>query len=1074
MNCFTRFQLRLAVGFVFLLFETSTILAVNTSSTRTINVTTAGKLSTLLPEEERQYVVSLTLTGKLNGTDFKILRTMATDLNLQTLDLSGANIVSGGDPYYTISSINKNYYTSNNEAGYCLFGSCKKIQKIVLPNSLTTLGDDVFYGCSDLRTLIIGSKVTSIGGGLWFRCPQLSTVQINNNSSFHLSNGILYNKDYTFIIAAIPTYNFGKLTFRSSVKSIQAEAFACCSKLTSVSIPTSITAIYSYTFSESGISSVTFSSSITKIYSDAFEACKNLKQVDLRPTKITSLDWGAFDNSNIEVVYLPKTLTELKQYAFARNPLKHIFAYTATPATMYDFNSSYASFKNVDTSTCVVHVPTGKVSVYKAATGWKDFQYITDSQEIESVKEEYAVYTDDGTLTFFYDNLKESRNGKKYSMNTGEDKPEWEGYVSAKKVVFDKSFSNARPTSTYRWFLGHSLTEIVGIENLNTSEVTNMSNMFWGCNELTSLDVSHFNTAKVTDMSGMFAGCHRLKTLDVSHFDTSNVTNFEKMFSYCISLTNLVVTHFNTGKATNMSYMFYQCSDLTNLDVSRFDTRNVTNMAYMFNCCFDLTSIDVSHFDTGNVTNMSAIFAGCKSLKSLDVTHFDTNKTTNMGLMFSGCSSLANLDVTHFNTSNVTNMSNMFPGCSSLTSLDLSNFDTSKVTNMSNMFSECTGLTDLNLSSFDTNKVMDMFKMFLGCTNLTTIYCGDNWDIENVTNSYFMFSNCLNLIGGKGTVFDENHIDASYAHVDGGPSNPGYLTDINATQDQEKIYDSDDLQAFIDGLVNSGDKGTADNPKKIPVAEDGLTIDKDVNVDDDLQLFIDGLANGGTHIAFIDNSNINIRHGGCVLRIWNSVFSSSATKSNAKGVSSSISQGGILNEGTLTLAACTLDEGQYTMNNLSSGCLMLKDGTTVNSMQNIENSGTLYIDGTCTVKGLLNRHGGRILLTSRPTQPINVTITDASDVEEGQPIVFGTEGYTLTEADADKLVIEVPDGYVCKYDEMQDALVVSFTSGISTSNADHVEVAGTYDLTGRRTESPKKGLSIQRMNNGIVKKVIMK
>ena len=1057
-----------------LLCVATTILAVNTSSTRTINVTTAGKLSTLLPEEERQYVVSLTLTGKLNGTDFKILRTMATDLNLQTLDLSGANIVSGGDPYYTISSINKNYYTSNNEAGYCLFGSCIKIQKIVLPNSLTTLGDDVFYGCSDLRTLIIGSKVTSIGGGLWFRCPQLSTVQINNNSSFHLSNGILYNKDYTFIIAAIPTYNFGKLTFRSSVKSIQAEAFACCSKLTSVSIPTSITAIYSYTFSESGISSVTFSSSITKIYSDAFEACKNLKQVDLRPTKITSLDWGAFDNSNIEVVYLPKTLTELKQYAFARNPLKHIFAYTATPATMYDFNSSYASFKNVDTSTCVVHVPTGKVSVYKAATGWKDFQYITDSQEIESVKEEYAVYTDDGTLTFFYDNLKESRNGKKYSMNTGEDKPEWEGYVSAKKVVFDKSFSNARPTSTYRWFLGHSLTEIVGIENLNTSEVTNMSNMFWGCNELTSLDVSHFNTAKVTDMSGMFAGCHRLKTLDVSHFDTSNVTNFEKMFSYCISLTNLVVTHFNTGKATNMSYMFYQCSDLTNLDVSRFDTRNVTNMAYMFNCCFDLTSIDVSHFDTGNVTNMSAIFAGCKSLKSLDVTHFDTNKTTNMGLMFSGCSSLANLDVTHFNTSNVTNMSNMFPGCSSLTSLDLSNFDTSKVTNMSNMFSECTGLTDLNLSSFDTNKVMDMFKMFLGCTNLTTIYCGDNWDIENVTNSYFMFSNCLNLIGGKGTVFDENHIDASYAHVDGGPSNPGYLTDINATQDQEKIYDSDDLQAFIDGLVNSGDKGTADNPKKIPVAEDGLTIDKDVNVDDDLQLFIDGLANGGTHIAFIDNSNINIRHGGCVLRIWNSVFSSSATKSNAKGVSSSISQGGILNEGTLTLAACTLDEGQYTMNNLSSGCLMLKDGTTVNSMQNIENSGTLYIDGTCTVKGLLNRHGGRILLTSRPTQPINVTITDASDVEEGQPIVFGTEGYTLTEADADKLVIEVPDGYVCKYDEMQDALVVSFTSGISTSNADHVEVAGTYDLTGRRTESPKKGLSIQRMNNGIVKKVIMK
>ncbi len=794
----------------------------------------------------------------------------------------------------------------------------------------------------------------------------------------------------------------------------------------------------------------------------------------MTPLKITTLSYGLFMTSNIEIVYLPKSLKELKQAVFSTTPLKHIFAYTATPATMYDFDSSSASFKNVDTSTCVVHVPTGKVSAYKAAAGWKDFQYITDSQEIESVKEEYAVYTDDGTLTFFYDNLKESRNGKKYSMNTGENKPEWEGYVSAKKVVFDKSFSNARPTSTYRWFLGHSLTEIVGIENLNTSEVTNMSTMFWGCNELTSLDVSHFNTAKVTDMSGMFAGCHRLKTLDVSNFDTSNVTNFENMFSYCISLTNLVVTHFNTGKATNMSYMFYQCSDLTNLDVSRFDTRNVTNMAYMFNCCFDLTSIDVSHFDTGNVTNMSAIFAGCKSLKSLDVTHFDTNKTTNMGLMFSGCSSLANLDVTHFNTSNVTNMGSMFPGCSSLTSLDLSNFDTSKVTNMSNMFSECTGLTDLNLSSFDTNKVMDMFKMFWGCTNLTTIYCGDNWDIENVTNSYFMFSNCLNLIGGKGTIFDENHIDASYAHVDGGPSNPGYLTDKNATQDQEKIYDSDDLQAFIDGLVNNGDKGTADNPKKIPVADEGLTIDKDVNVDDDLQLFIDGLANGGTHIAFIDDSNINLRHGGCVLRIWNSVFSSSATKSNAKGAPSSASRGGISNEGTLTLAACTLDEGQYMMNNLSSGCLMLKEGTTVNGMQNIENSGTLYIDGTCPVNGLTNRHGGRILLTSQPTQPINVTIADASDVEDGQPIVSGTDGYTLTAADADKLVIEVPDGYEYKFDELQSALVVTSTNGITILKEAEEEHKETYDLAGRRTKLPKKGFSIQRMMNGVVKKIIIK
>ena len=97
-NCLTRNDCRVVLLILFL-FITIPILALNTSDTRTINVTTAGKLSTLLPQNERGYVVNLTLTGKLNGTDFNILRTMATDQKLQVLDLSGANIVSGGESY---------------------------------------------------------------------------------------------------------------------------------------------------------------------------------------------------------------------------------------------------------------------------------------------------------------------------------------------------------------------------------------------------------------------------------------------------------------------------------------------------------------------------------------------------------------------------------------------------------------------------------------------------------------------------------------------------------------------------------------------------------------------------------------------------------------------------------------------------------------------------------------------------------------------------------------------------------------------------------------------------------------
>ena len=111
----------------------------NTSSIRTVNVATAGQLSSLLPQDERSYVQDLTITGKLNGTDFNVIRSMCTDMNLRILNLSGANIVSGGESYFT--NYSTDYYTKDNELGYGLFDGCKKLETITLPNSITTIGE---------------------------------------------------------------------------------------------------------------------------------------------------------------------------------------------------------------------------------------------------------------------------------------------------------------------------------------------------------------------------------------------------------------------------------------------------------------------------------------------------------------------------------------------------------------------------------------------------------------------------------------------------------------------------------------------------------------------------------------------------------------------------------------------------------------------------------------------------------------------------------------------------------------------------------------------------------------------
>ena len=173
-----------------------------------------------------------------------------------------------------------------------------------------------------------------------------------------------------------------------------------------------------------------------------------------------------------------------------------------------------------------------------------------------------------GTLTFKHD---ANKPAGAFSLNEGETYPAWyDGDYDGdgneynknniKKVVFDASFANARPTNCYSWFFGcKDLTTIEGIGYLNTENVTSMRAMFCGCSSLTSLDVSNFKTQNVTNMGYMFATCSALTSLDLSNFNTQNVID--------------------------MGFMFAQCQNLTSLNLSNFDTRNVTNMHAMFNVC---------------------------------------------------------------------------------------------------------------------------------------------------------------------------------------------------------------------------------------------------------------------------------------------------------------------------------------------------------------------------------------------------------------------------------------------------------------------------------------------------------
>ena len=270
---------------------------------------------------------------------------------------------------------------------------------------------------------------------------------------------------------------------------------------------------------------------------------------------------------------------------------------------------------------------------------------------------------------------------------------------------------------------------------------------------------------------------------DPSFANDTTLISTSYWFYGCNNLTLIEgIQYLHTENVTNMGYMFTGCSNLNSLDVSNFNTQNVKSFSFTFYNCSMLTNLDVKSFNTQNVVNMTQMFAGCSRLTSLELGNFNTSNVTSMAAMFSKCSELTNLDVSSFNTQKVTSMSSMFLGCSGLTKLDVSEFNTNNVSEMIDMFAGCSGLVSLDLSSFNTERVTSMSEMFFNCSNLTTIYVGSGWTTTSLIDGTFaMFLGCTNLVGGMGTVYDANHISATYAHIDGGPSNPGYFTDKNAS-----------------------------------------------------------------------------------------------------------------------------------------------------------------------------------------------------------------------------------------------------------------------------------------------------
>ena len=352
-----------------------------------------------------------------------------------------------------------------------------------------------------------------------------------------------------------------------------------------------------------------------------------------------------------------------------------------------------------------------------------------------------------------------------------------------------------------------------------------MNSMFGACWGLTSLDFSSFNTSKVTNMYNMFYGCTNLRTIYVgSGWSTAAVTSSSDMFFNCTSLVGGQGTTYSSSNPTDKTYAHIDGGPsnpgyFTDINGPRpyacYTPSNTTLTFYYDNyrssrtgTTYDLNE-GYAHpgweSDGTNASVTKAVFdpsfAGARPTTTYDWFYNMENLQSITG-------------ISYLNTSEVTNMAWMFGGCKNLTSLDLSHFNTSQVTDMGAMFPSCKSLTSLDLSSFNTSKVTTISWMLSNCTNLRTIYVDSSWSTAAVTNSESMFAYCSSLVGGQGTTWDaSNPTDKTYAHIDGGTSNPGYFTAKNAGlrgdvngDGQVKI---DDVTALINLLLSGNTSAPA-------------------------------------------------------------------------------------------------------------------------------------------------------------------------------------------------------------------------------------------------------------------------
>ena len=364
-----------------------------------------------------------------------------------------------------------------------------------------------------------------------------------------------------------------------------------------------------------------------------------------------------------------------------------------------------------------------------------------------------------------------------------------------------------------------------------------------------SIDFSNYNTSLITNMNSLFYGCISLKTLELSSFDTSLVTIMNSTFYGCSSLKSLDLSNFITSSVSDMSSMFYGCSSLKSLNLSNFITSSVSDMSSMFYGCSSLKLLDLSNFATSSVSDMSSMFYGCNSLELLDLSYFVTSSVSDMSSMFYGYSSLELLDMYSFDMTNVTSADNIFDGLEQLIYINIYN-----VKNTQHYINQ-SYLNQFNNPSLKVCQTEDLLQRGINVCSKET----------SQNNSNYIVINYKQTVEYKSGFSNKYRKGIDYISIDGNEKTPTEKLNITSEENKIQVYLSMPLMS-LENFFNSEEDINTKNIKSIDLS----------NLDLSFLINIDSSFKGCSSLESIKFPNIKLNR---LINMKSMVYGCSSLKS---------------------------------------------------------------------------------------------------------------------------------------------------------------------------------------------------